>query len=188
MKLFTLFITVFLSFFSGHSFAATKFSELSKFDCRDVYLAKQKLIISSMNWANKITTRTEEGGPYKKRILINCKRDKCEIVKSNKLPILKFDPKHPDANKRGIVAYPHIDPSEELMVATMAAHQLKTLAQRKICHMIYLEAKNKKFSMIKYHNSKEGVVYDKFIFSPNGVLLTWETQMRNGEGSITSFQ
>ena len=37
-----------------------------------------------------------------------------EVVSSNRPPILKYEPNHPDANEQGYVAYPNINVMEEM--------------------------------------------------------------------------
>ena len=37
---------------------------------------------------------------------MDCKRGLCTIVEINDPPLLKYEPKHPDANSKGYVAYP----------------------------------------------------------------------------------
>lgn len=87
------------------------------------------------NIANAQTTRTAEGGPYRKKevafgseparesfsdILEGELDEKAqavhatEVISSNKPPILKYEPDHPDANDQGYVAYPDINVMEEM--------------------------------------------------------------------------
>jgi flagellar basal-body rod protein FlgC len=79
---------------------------------------KMRLIANNM--ANINTTRTPEGGPYKRvEALVTSKRlndDPYEtgvgvqsIHVDNNDPRLVFDPQHPDADQYGYVAYPNVD-------------------------------------------------------------------------------
>tara|TARA_R110002072_G_scaffold1989_4_gene16548 strand:- start:23462 stop:23899 length:438 start_codon:yes stop_codon:yes gene_type:complete len=89
----------------------------------------------SSNIANSQTTRTAEGGAYRKKevvlgseparesfgeILEGELDEKAqtvhatEVVSSNRPPILKYEPNHPDANEQGYVAYPNINVMEEM--------------------------------------------------------------------------
>ena len=100
----------------------------------------------SSNIANAQTTRTAEGGPYRKKevvfgseparesfgeILEGELDEKAqsvhatEVVSSNKPPILKYEPDHPDANKDGYVAYPDINVMEEMadMISASRAYE-----------------------------------------------------------------
>jgi flagellar basal-body rod protein FlgC len=89
----------------------------------------------SSNIANVNTTRTPEGGPYRRKdvqleaipeqknfgeILID-KADRnlhrvqvTDIHVDTKAPLLKYEPEHPDANEDGYVAYPNINLMEEM--------------------------------------------------------------------------
>lgn len=91
--------------------------------------------VISSNIANVNTTRTKEGGPYKKKEVVfeavpiekksfedNLKEASdlrevkvTEIVEDNSPPVLKYDPSHPDANADGYVAYPNINLMEEMV-------------------------------------------------------------------------
>lgn len=95
---------------------------------------KRQEAISS-NIANAQTTRTAEGGPYRKKevifgaeparesfaeVLEGTMDEKAqtvhamEVVNSDKPPILKYEPNHPEANKDGYVAYPDINVMQEM--------------------------------------------------------------------------
>ena len=94
---------------------------------------RQKVI--SSNIANAQTTRTAEGGPYRKKEVVfgaepvresfgdilegeldaQAKEvHATEVISTNKAPILKYEPHHPDANEQGYVAYPNINVMEEM--------------------------------------------------------------------------
>jgi flagellar basal-body rod protein FlgC len=100
-------------------------------------LAAQRKRIESVssNIANAQTTRTAEGGPYRKKevifgseparenfseILEGELDEKAqtvhvtEVVSSDKPPILKYEPGHKDANAEGYVAYPDINVMTEM--------------------------------------------------------------------------
>ncbi|MFT6069630.1 MAG: flagellar basal-body rod protein FlgC [Bacteriovoracaceae bacterium] len=89
----------------------------------------------SSNIANAQTTRTAEGGPYRKKEVVfgaepvresfgdilegeldaQAKEvHATEVISTNKAPILKYEPHHPDANEQGYVAYPNINVMEEM--------------------------------------------------------------------------
>ncbi|MGE4267383.1 MAG: flagellar basal body rod protein FlgC [Deferribacterales bacterium] len=89
-------------------------------------MSAQRIRISaiSSNLANAQTTKTAEGGPYKRKDVIfqtimegensgGVKVDK--VVADEKPPLLKYEPQHPDANEEGYVAYPNINPIEEMV-------------------------------------------------------------------------
>ena len=100
----------------------------------------------SSNIANAQTTRTPEGGPYRKKEVVfgsEPARDSfaeilegelgekaqnvyaTEVISSNRPPILKYEPNHPDANKKGYVAYPNINVMEEMadMISTSRSYE-----------------------------------------------------------------
>lgn len=89
----------------------------------------------SSNIANAQTTRTPEGGPYRKKEVVfgaeparesfsdilegeldqyGQKVHATEVISSNAPPILKYEPDHPDANEDGYVAYPNINVMKEM--------------------------------------------------------------------------
>lgn len=96
---------------------------------------KKRLEAISSNIANANTTRTAEGGPYRrKEVVLGSEPARSsfydvlqgeidanaetvhvtDIVSSNKPPILKYEPHHPDANDEGYVAYPNINVMVEM--------------------------------------------------------------------------
>jgi len=87
--------------------------------------AKMDVIVS--NLANINTTRTPEGGPYKRKVIVFSSEsigenfnDILQKVKVEKIvqdqESIKnvFDPSHPDANEEGIVAMPDINTVSEM--------------------------------------------------------------------------
>ena len=88
------------------------------------------------NIANSQTTRTPEGGPFRRKdvvfmstplqgfneIFLEMSGDGAllegvriaEVRVDNRDPVLRFQPDHPDADARGYVAYPNINPIEEM--------------------------------------------------------------------------
>ncbi len=96
---------------------------------------KKRMAAISSNIANAQTTRTAEGGPYrKKEVVLGAEPAResfseilegeldekaqavhaTEVISTNKPPILKYEPNHPDANEQGYVAYPNINVMEEM--------------------------------------------------------------------------
>lgn len=90
-----------------------------------------RMNLISSNMANVNTTRTEVGGPYKRKDAVFeavgknrfnysfeaalCEVQVKEIVEDSRPPILKYDPGHPDANQNGYVAMPNINVIEEMV-------------------------------------------------------------------------
>lgn len=89
----------------------------------------------SSNIANINTTRTPEGGPYRRKSVVLDSMPEAktfgEILTSlpereihrvqvtdvhvdRKAPLLKYEPDHPDANQDGYVAYPNINLMQEM--------------------------------------------------------------------------
>jgi flagellar basal-body rod protein FlgC len=103
----------------------------------------------SSNIANAKTTRTEEGGPYKRRDVVfqahDIKSSKfdsvldeasvktvrvAEVVQDNSPPELVYDPSHPDADKEtGMVAYPNINVVSEMTNMLTASAAYKAAAE-----------------------------------------------------------
>ena len=106
-------------------------------------LSAQRLRMNliSANLANVNTTRTEAGGPYRRKdpvfaarvpaqsrshvgsfreMLVNRQKQLkevavVEIVEDSRPPIKKYDPMHPDADANGYVSMPNINLMEEMV-------------------------------------------------------------------------
>ena len=101
-------------------------------------LSAQRLRMNliSGNLANVNTTRTDTGGPYRrkeavftaqppeesfKKILVDRQNRLLSIVKVDRVvedsnpPVMKYDPQHPDADEKGYVAMPNINVMEEMV-------------------------------------------------------------------------
>ncbi len=95
-----------------------------------------RMNVISSNIANAQTTRTPEGGPYKRKDVVftarnsglafedlmkqafdpNLKEVKVdEIVTDQKEAKMVYNPQHPDANNEGFVAMPNISVMEEMV-------------------------------------------------------------------------
>ncbi|SDO07805.1 flagellar basal body rod protein FlgC [Desulfonauticus submarinus] len=104
------------------------------------------LNVISMNLANAKTTRTPEGGPYKRKTVIfrsapldtpfaremnsfldrEIKGVKVQAIVNDNRPLKKvYDPGHPDADKDGYVYYPDINVVEEManMMTTLRTYE-----------------------------------------------------------------
>lgn len=93
------------------------------------------------NIANADTTRTPEGGPYKRKDVVQIARTQQSkfanaldrmtlarpsvyaVVEDQSPPKKVFQPGHPDADKEGFVAYPNIN-MVETMTSMMSASRL----------------------------------------------------------------
>ena len=101
-------------------------------------LSAQRLRMNliSGNLANMNTTRTQTGGPYRRKDAIFAAEQTApsfremmknragnglpqvkvvEIVSDTSPPVMKYDPQHPDADARGYVALPNIKLMEEMV-------------------------------------------------------------------------
>jgi flagellar basal-body rod protein FlgC len=101
-------------------------------------LSAQRLRMNliSGNLANVHTTRTPQGGPYRRKeaifaaqpvdssfhsILNSCRQGQnCSVgvswvVEDPNPPVMKYDPHHPDADPQGYVAMPNINLMEEMV-------------------------------------------------------------------------
>jgi len=128
---------------------------LNSFDISGYGLSAQRVRVNtiSANIANAQTTRTNEGGPYRRQEVIfkavdfNKVYNKAlenetssleysdplkeglaglkpnpaimsvvidKIVRDDQAPKMKYDPSHPDADAKGYVAYPNINPVVEM--------------------------------------------------------------------------
>ncbi|RLA64133.1 MAG: flagellar basal body rod protein FlgC [Epsilonproteobacteria bacterium] len=105
----------------------------------------------SSNIANAQTTRTVEGGPYRRKEVVYGampasksfseilegelgetaqKVQAVEVVSTDRPPIFKYEPGHPDANEQGYVAYPNINVMEEManMISTTRSYEANITA------------------------------------------------------------
>jgi flagellar basal-body rod protein FlgC len=97
-----------------------------------LHAQRLRMDVIAANLANAQSTRTPEGGPYKRHdvVLEAMPAGSFEevlgavrvarIVEDTKPPRMVFDPGHPDADGKGYVAYPNVNPVTE-MVDLMAA-------------------------------------------------------------------
>ena len=96
---------------------------------------RQRMEITVSNLANVHTTRTAEGGPYKRRNVVfqeelhtasKSQLDSgagiigtgvkvAEVTTDEKPPIRVFRPEHPDADAQGYVSFPNIESAEEMV-------------------------------------------------------------------------
>lgn len=123
-------------------------------------LQRARMNAVSSNLANINTTRTPEGGPYRKKSVvaeaIPLEKGKfansidkavrqvrvAEVKEDQTPPRMVYDPSHPDANELGYVAMPNVNMMEEMTdminasrayeANAMAVNTAKTMAQRAI--------------------------------------------------------
>ena len=98
---------------------------------------------TASNIANAETTRTPEGGPYKRidPIFTTVTFDNAfsdavrgvevsRVAVDQKPPQMIYDPEHPDANPEGMVAKPNVNPVEEMvnLITEQRAFEANTTA------------------------------------------------------------
>jgi len=100
---------------------------------------RQRAEVVAANLANAETTRTDEGGPYRRKQVVFGSRgpqfryelasrqlgaprgiEVRAVVDDPASPIVRYQPGHPDADSQGFVAYPNVNPITE-MVDLMSA-------------------------------------------------------------------
>ena len=94
------------------------------------------------NIANAETTRTAEGGPYRRKdaifssqatdqpfaSLLDSEMNTMtgvairEVMVDDSAPQRRYQPGHPDADKDGYVSFPHLNPAEEMVDLMSASH------------------------------------------------------------------
>lgn len=124
-------------------------------------LSAQRLRMNliSSNLANINTTRTDAGGPYKRKDAVfaansqttefgRALQDRLQaglnevevtaIVDDNRPPLLKYDPQHPDADEKGYVAMPNINVVEEMvnMISASRSYEANVTAVKSTKEMI----------------------------------------------------
>lgn len=99
-----------------------------------------RLNVISQNLANSDTTRTEEGGPYRRKAIVfeealnkttKGKEEfsgvKISSIVDDPSPFrLVYDPNHPDANEEGYVEYPNVNVLREMidMISAQRAYEM----------------------------------------------------------------
>jgi flagellar basal-body rod protein FlgC len=95
--------------------------------------------LAASNIANAETTRTADGGPYRRKepvfrtLLLGETQDGIPVtgvqvtgVQSSTDPfITKYDPSHPDADANGVVSYPNVNPVDEMVNMTEAGRSFE---------------------------------------------------------------
>ncbi len=108
-----------------------------------------RMEVASANLANANTTRTPEGGPYRRRVVFFAPlvehlaaslaggpvADRAGVVVAGiaedpSPPRRVYDPGHPDADRDGFVALPNVNPVTEMadLMASARAYELNVVA------------------------------------------------------------
>jgi len=113
--------------------------------------ARAEVIASNM--ANAETTRTAQGGPFRRKMVVFSSAGASafrlllagnnrlagrapggvrlvRVVEDSAPPIMHYEPGHPDADGSGFVAYPNINPVQEMvdLMGAVRAYQLNASA------------------------------------------------------------
>lgn len=121
---------------------------------------RQRAELSASNLANAETTRTIEGGPYRRQDVVFAAQPLIStgfaatlasftdmhtegvqvagVIQSPSAPIRRFEPGHPDADATGYVSFPDINPVEESvnLVEAARSYQMNVSAIQTIKAMI----------------------------------------------------
>lgn len=112
---------------------------------------RTRMNLISSNLANANTTRTPEGGPYKRKDAVFAATPAtdgfgralagvaskelrevrvAEIVEDKGQPRMQFDPSHPDADAQGYVAMPNVNVVEEMadMITATRVYEANVMA------------------------------------------------------------
>ncbi|GAA3661985.1 flagellar basal body rod protein FlgC [Asaccharospora irregularis] len=96
---------------------------------------RMRMDVISSNVANVKTTRTEDGGAYKRKVATFAENYdkklgmlgvKTVSIEEDKSPLRKlYDPNHPDADAQGYVEYPNVDLLVEMsdLIAASRAYE-----------------------------------------------------------------
>jgi flagellar basal-body rod protein FlgC len=118
--------------------------------------ARAEVIVQ--NLANAETTRTAQGGPYRRRDVVFASEQQtspfgamfqnelestgvavADIVQDTRDPDKRFLPGHPDADKDGYVAFPRINPAEDMvdLMGASRSYQANIAAMSAVKDMIH---------------------------------------------------
>jgi len=119
---------------------------------------RQRAEVVASNMANAQTTHTPGGGPYRRQLVVfqtqrvprfsfalaGLQRENSSavrvaaVVPDQRSPVMRFEPGNPDANAQGFVAYPQVDPIEEMtdLLGAVRAYELNASAVQATKNMI----------------------------------------------------
>lgn len=118
-----------------------KLFEAMRISATGMAAERVRLDVIANNLANINTTRTAEGGPYRKQTVVFSEVvDRVTkkgagvrvsaIVRDNSPPQLVYNPGHPDANEEGYVAMPNVNVVNEMvdMITATRAYEANVTA------------------------------------------------------------
>ncbi len=120
---------------------------------------RQRAEVVTANMANAETTRTPEGGPYQRKLVVFKSQQESrfprllsagllksdppgvrveQVVADTSPSEIRFDPGHPDADERGFVAYPNVNPVNEMvdLMGAVRAYEMNSSAVQATKQMI----------------------------------------------------
>lgn len=120
--------------------------------------ARAELLVE--NLANSETTRTPQGGPYRRKDAVFASEPQssafasvfqaelgesvhgvrvAEVVEDSREPLRRYVPGHPDADENGYVAFPRVNPAEDMvdLLAASRGYQANVSAIAAIKDMIH---------------------------------------------------
>jgi flagellar basal-body rod protein FlgC len=119
--------------------------------------ARAELLVENM--ANSETTRTPEGGPYRRKDVVFSSEQQTspfgavfqtelnggtgvavsEVLEDTHDPQMRYMPGHPDANPQGYVAFPNMNPAEDMvdLMGASRGYQANVSAMSAIKDMIH---------------------------------------------------
>jgi flagellar basal-body rod protein FlgC len=111
---------------------------------------RQRAEVVTSNMANAETTRTDEGGPYQRRLVVfrarrlprfpmmlaGLQKDAGQGVQVERVladgapPVRRYEPGHPDADAQGYVSFPAVNPVEEMtdLLGAVRSYELNASA------------------------------------------------------------
>jgi flagellar basal-body rod protein FlgC len=114
----------------------TTFDAIKNIAASGMSAQRLRVQLAASNIANAETTRTQEGGPYRRKepvfqaVLLEQTQDGTPVtgvgiagIQSSQEPFIsKYDPSHPDADANGMVQYPNVNPVEEMVNLTESSN------------------------------------------------------------------
>ncbi len=108
-----------------------------------LYAERVRMDVIANNLANANSTRTPEGGPFRRQLVLLAGQSVADPNRPSDLGVsvravvddptpfpLVYDPGHPDANPDGYVAYPNVNVVEEMvdMITALRAYEANVTA------------------------------------------------------------
>lgn len=122
---------------------------------------RQRSEVIATNMANAETTHTDDGGPFRRKEVVFASQSNnsfqtafasansgsartggtvrvSQVIDDPTPPVMRYEPGHPDADKDGFVAYPAINPVQEMvdLMGSTRAYQLNASAVQAAKQMI----------------------------------------------------